>query len=221
MNAPDRRGGLAGLALDPNDHIPLAPGAVLLCSFALPRAATLFADLQGVLEAAPLRHMVTPGGFRMSVTMSNCGSVGWVTDETGYRYDPVDPQGGRRWPALPASFTEVARGAAAAAGYRDFMPDACLVSRYEPGARLTLHQDRNEHDLEQPVVSISLGLPAIFLFGGSKRAIKPARIPLTHGDVVVWGGPARLHYHGVSNLSDGLHPVAGRYRFNLSLRRAG
>lgn len=221
MNAPDRHSGLPGLALDPNDHIPLAPGAALLCGFALPRADALFADLQGVLEAAPLRHMVTPGGFRMSVAMSNCGSVGWVTDETGYRYDAVDPQGGRCWPALPASFVEVAREAAALAGYRDFMPDACLVGRYDPGARLTLHQDRNEHDLEQPVVSISLGLPAVFLFGGAKRAIKPARIPLTHGDVVVWGGPARLHYHGVSNLADGLHPLVGRCRFNLSLRRAG
>jgi DNA oxidative demethylase len=220
VNAPDGRREVAIVSPDTTGRIPLAAGAVVLRGFAAPCAATLLADLQCVLEAAPLRHMVTPGGFRMTVAMSNCGSTGWITDGTGYRYDAVDPQSGRRWPPISASFLEVAQRAAAQAGHRDFVPDACLIGRYEPGARLTLHQDRNERDFDQPVVSISLGLGAVFLFGGPKRSVKPVRVPLTHGDIVVWGGPARLNYHGVSKLADGLHPLAGRYRFNLSLRCA-
>ena len=180
----------------------------------------MLADLQTVLEQAPLRHMITPGGFRMSVAMSNCGALGWVSDCAGYRYDAVDPDSGQRWPAMPASFRRLARRAAAEAGFSDFEPDACLVNRYEPGARLTLHQDRNERDFRQPIVSVSLGLPAVFLFGGPKRSDRPTRVTLTHGDVLVWGGPARLRYHGVLALAQGLHALTGNFRFNLTLRRA-
>jgi alkylated DNA repair protein (DNA oxidative demethylase) len=198
----------------------LAPGAMLLRRRAAPDAVALMADLHAVLELAPLRHMVIPGGFRMSVAMSNCGALGWVSDGTGYRYDAVDPDSGQRWPAMPASFLRLARLAAAEAGFAGFEPDACLVNRYEPGARLALHQDRNERDFGQPIVSVSLGLPAVFLFGGPKRSDRPVRVPLGHGDVVVWGGPARLRYHGVLALGQGQHALTGQCRFNLTLRRA-
>ena len=200
---------------------PLCEGAVLLRALALPHAQRLMADVARVLEAAPLRFMVTPGGFRMSVAMTNCGSLGWVSDAAGYRYDAADPLSGRPWPPMPASFREIAARAAALAGFDRFEPDACLLNRYEPGARLTLHQDRNERDKRHPIVSVSLGLPVVFRFGGARRTDKVRRVPLVHGDVVVWGGPARLHYHGVSPLLDGQHPQAGRLRLNLTLRRAG
>jgi DNA oxidative demethylase len=200
---------------------PLAPGALLLRSFAATRAATLLADLQRVLEAAPWRHMLTPGGYRMSVAMTNCGALGWVSDARGYRYDGIDPESGRRWPALPASFAELANEAAAQAGFAGFAPDACLVNRYQPGARLTLHQDRNERDFGAPIVSVSLGLPAVFLFGGATRKDRTKRVALAHGDVVVWGGPARLFHHGVLALKDGEHALTGGQRINLTLRKAG
>ena len=198
----------------------LAEGATLLRGFARAEAALLMEALQPVLAAAPLRHMLTPGGFRMSVAMSNCGGAGWVTDRTGYRYDPIDPLTGRPWPAMPAVFRELARRAAAAAGFGAFEPDACLVNRYEPGARLSLHQDRNERDFGAPIVSVSLGLPAVFLFGGARRGDRPRKIPLASGDVAVWGGPARLAFHGVERLEDGDHPLTGRCRINLTFRRA-
>lgn len=199
----------------------IAAGAVVLRGFAIPCVAQLLADLEHVTAAAPFRHMVTPGGFRMSVAMTNCGALGWVSDGTGYRYDAVDPQSGANWPALPASLMRLAQDAAARAGFDGFVPDACLVNRYQPGARLSLHQDRNERDLTAPIVSVSLGLPALFLFGGLRRADSPSRMPLCHGDVVVWGGPARLRYHGVLPLKDGVHPLLGRQRINLTLRKAG
>jgi DNA oxidative demethylase len=199
---------------------PLGPGALLLRGFATPDEAALLADLQDVIARAPLRHMVTPGGYRMSVAMTNCGALGWVTDRTGYRYDAIDPQSGKPWPRMPASFLRLAAEAAAHAGFDRFVPDACLVNRYEPGARLSLHQDRNERDLRAPIVSVSLGVPALFLFGGAKRAEKAARVLLEHGDVVVWGGAARLRYHGVLPLKEGHHPLLGRRRVNLTLRKA-
>jgi alkylated DNA repair protein (DNA oxidative demethylase) len=199
----------------------LANGAVLVRGFALKWEGELLAALESVVSLAPFRHMTTPGGYQMSVAMTNCGSLGWVTDRTGYRYDPHDPESGRQWPELPRPFFKLANQAAAQAGFPDFMPDACLINRYQPGARLSLHQDRNEADLAQPIVSVSLGLPAIFLFGGMRRADKPARVPLNHGDVVIWGGPARLRYHGVMPLKEGAHPMLGRQRINLTFRTAG
>jgi DNA oxidative demethylase len=198
----------------------LGPGAALLRGFATPVAAELAACLEAVSAAAPYRHMITPGGLRMSVAMTNCGALGWVSDESGYRYAPLDPETGRPWPALPPAFTRLAAKAAAAAGFPSFAPDACLVNRYAPGARLSLHQDKDERDFAQPIVSVSLGVPAVFLFGGSKRKERPLRIGLTHGDVVVWGGPARLRYHGIAPLESSEHPFAGNVRINLTLRRA-
>jgi alkylated DNA repair protein (DNA oxidative demethylase) len=197
-----------------------APGAVLMRGRALPFEAALLAALERIAAAAPFRRMVTPGGFTMSVAMTNCGKAGWVTDRSGYRYTPNDPETGRPWPPLPEPFLTLAADAAAEAGYPSFGPDACLINRYEPGTRLSLHQDRNERDFAQPVVSVSLGLPATFQFGGPQRTDRPLRIPLRHGDVVVWGGPTRLNYHGVLELKDGEHPTLGRLRLNLTLRKA-
>lgn len=201
-------------------HERLAPGASLLRAFALRRAQALLDDLHELTACNPFRYMTTPGNFRMSVAMTNCGDVGWVTDRTGYRYAALDPVSGAPWPPLPRVFREIATTAAAAAGFSAFAPDACLVSRYEPGARLSLHQDKDERDLESPIVSVSLGLPAVFLLGGHRRSHRPRRIELEHGDVVVWGGPARLRYHGVLPLKEGRHPLLGGHRVNLSLRRA-
>jgi alkylated DNA repair protein (DNA oxidative demethylase) len=198
----------------------LCPGAVVLRGFAVPDETAILAALRGVITRAPFRHMVTPGGFRMSVAMTNCGSCGWVTDRTGYRYDAVDPETGQPWPRMPGVFLRLAQEAAASAGFEGFAPDACLINRYEPGARLSLHQDKNERDFEAPIVSVSLGLPAVFLFGGPRRADTPRRVPLAHGDVVVWGGPARLRYHGVMPLKEGYHPLVGGHRINLTFRKA-
>ena len=199
----------------------LRPGAVLLRGFATGAAPQLLVDLDAVLAASPWRHLVTPGGFTMSVAMTNCGALGWLSDRRGYRYDPIDPDTGRPWPALPASFRALAAAVATQAGFPGFEPDACLVNRYDPGARLSLHQDRDERDYRQPIVSVSLGLPAVFLFGGLERAEKAARVPLLHGDVVVWGGPARLSHHGILPLKAGEHPLTGRCRVNLTFRKAG
>ena len=198
---------------------PLAPGAMVLRAFAVPCAATLLADVERMTGVAPFRHLVTPGGFRMTVAMTNCGAVGWVSDTSGYRYDPVDPESGRPWPPMPDAFVRLAKAAAARAGFPDYSPDACLVNRYEPGARLTLHQDRNENDLEAPIVSVSLGVPATFLFGGPTRKERPRRVPLRHGDVTVWGGPARMRFHGVQPLEQAHHPATGRLRINLTFRQ--
>lgn len=197
----------------------LAPGAVVLRGFAIDREAPLKDDVARVASAAPFRHLVTPGGFRMSVAMTNCGELGWVSDRRGYRYDPVDPESGERWPALPESFRALALDAAARAGYPGFLPDACLVNRYEPGARLSMHQDRDEKDLRAPIVSVSLGLPAVFLWGGDERGDPARKLALHHGDVVVWGGPSRLRFHGVQALKDGEHPFAGPFRINLTFRK--
>lgn len=199
----------------------LAEGAIVLRDFAGPSAATLLTALESVTARAPFRHMQTPGGFRMSVAMTNCGSLGWVTDRTGYRYDAVDPESGNPWPEMPEPFLRLARDAAARGGFDGFVPDACLVNRYEPGARLSLHQDKNETDFAQPIVSVSLGLPSVFLFGGLRRADKPRRLRLTHGDVVVWGGASRLRFHGVMSLKEGHHASVGRHRINLTFRKAG
>ena len=195
-------------------------GLTHLAGFALPLEQALLAAVGEVMAAAPLRHMRTPGGQRMSVAMTNCGAAGWVTDRRGYRYDLLDPLTGQPWPALPACLTDLAQRAAAAAGFASFRPDVCLINRYEPGARMSLHQDRDERDLAAPIVSVSLGLGATFLFGGLKRSDRPHRLPLAHGDVLVWGAAKRLAYHGVAPVADGQHPVVGRMRLNLTLRRA-
>jgi alkylated DNA repair protein (DNA oxidative demethylase) len=202
-------------------HERLSPGAWLLRGFALDRVTALMPAIEHINAAAPFRHLVTPGGFRMSVAMTNCGSLGWVSDRRGYRYDACDPLSGRPWPPMPPAFLELAGAAAQAGGFSGFTPDACLINRYDPGARLTLHQDKDERDLSAPIVSVSLGLPAIFLFGGDSRKDKQRRVPLQHGDVVVWGGPARLHHHGVLALKDGCHDLLGSQRLNLTFRRAG
>jgi alkylated DNA repair protein (DNA oxidative demethylase) len=176
--------------------------------------------LQTITAQSPFRHMTTPGGFVMSVAMTNCGAAGWVTDRSGYRYDAIDPQTGQPWPPLPDCFRALAVSAATAAGYPRFVPDACLINRYEPGARLSLHQDKNERDLDAPIVSVSLGLPATFQFGGLKRNDPVRKFGLRHGDVAIWGGPSRLFYHGVTELRDGEHDKLGRMRINLTFRRA-
>ena len=200
---------------------PLCEGAMVLRGFALASEAVLLQALDAITAQAPFRHLVTPGGLRMSVAMTNAGPLGWVSDRRGYRYDPIDPDSGRPWPPMPAVFLQLADAAAAHAGFTGFVPDACLLNRYEAGARLSLHQDRDERDLGQPIVSVSLGIPAVFLFGGLQRADRPQRVPLAHGDVVVWGGPARLRYHGVLPLKPNHHAALGECRINLTFRRAG
>jgi alkylated DNA repair protein (DNA oxidative demethylase) len=209
----------AGRAAEP--PVLLAPGAVLLRGFAAAAAGELWRDIAKVLDGAPLRHMVTPGGQRMSVAMSNCGALGWVSDRRGYRYARLDPDSGRAWPALPAAVCSLAAAAAERAVFTGFVADACLISRYAAGARLSLHQDRDERDFDRPIVSVSLGLPAVFLFGGLQRSDPVVRVALAHGDVVVWGGPSRLRHHGVLPLKAGCHALTGPCRVNLSLRCAG
>jgi len=198
----------------------LGEGAVLLRGFAEGDSVPIFDALQQVIAAAPFRQMITPGGHRMSVAMTNCGQTGWVTDLGGYRYDPLDPMSRRQWPPMPEILRRLAERAATQAGFTGFEPDSCLINRYEPGARLSLHQDRNERDFGQPIVSLSLGLSAIFLFGGLRRDERTQRVRLESGDVVVWGGSSRLAFHGVAPLVDGNHPLTGRCRMNLTLRKA-
>jgi alkylated DNA repair protein (DNA oxidative demethylase) len=198
---------------------PLADGAVLLRAFAIAEAPGLVNEVARVAQAAPFRHLVTPGGHTMSVAMTNCGRVGWVSDRTGYRYDRVDPDTGAPWPAMPALFLGLARRAAAEAGFAGYDPDACLINRYVPGAKLGLHQDRDENDAWAPIVSVSLGLPAVFLWGGKRRSDPLRRLRVESGDVAVWGGPARFVYHGVAPLKDGEHPLTGAVRLNLTFRK--
>ena len=198
----------------------MAESAVLLRGFAKAFEAALIADIGDIVRQAPFRHMLTPGGHQMSVAMTNCGGYGWVTDRSGYRYDANDPEAARPWPAMPPSFCRRAGQAAARAGFHGFAPDACLINRYAPGAKMSLHQDKDEDDFGAPIVSVSLGLPAIFLFGGLQRSGKPRRFRLEHGDIAVWGGPARLNFHGVAPLADGEHALMGRQRINLTFRKA-
>lgn len=199
----------------------LASQTVLLPGFALSVLEPLLDALRPVLRAAPLRHMQTPGGLSMAVALTNCGALGWVSDAKGYRYTTSDPISGQAWPALPQVLLELAGRAALAAGFEGFVPDACLINQYLPGTRLSLHQDRNERDFEQPIVSISLGLPAVFLLGGLQRSDRTVRVPLSHGDVLVWGGEDRLRFHGVLPIKPGLHSRMGERRINLTLRKAG
>ena len=198
----------------------LAEGAFLFRRFAAERAASLVQLVSGIAQVSPFRHMVTPGGYRMSVAMTNCGLAGWTTDRQGYRYSKVDPETGRAWQPMPLEFQRLAEKAAERAGFPGFKPDSCLINRYEPGAKLSLHQDRDENSYEFPIVSVSLGLPAKFLFGGFLRTERPRRFRLENGDVVVWGGPSRLAFHGIDTLADDEHPLTGRCRLNLTFRKA-
>lgn len=199
----------------------LGPGTMVLRGFALSFVDGLLSALAGISAAAPFRHMVTPGGFTMSVALTNCGALGWTTDRRGYRYSADDPDSGQPWPAMPDVFARLAREAATEAGFAGFAPDACLVNRYQPGARLSLHRDKDERDYGAPIVSVSLGMRATFLFGGHARTDPTTKVPLSHGDVVVWGGPDRLRYHGVLPLKDEPHPLLGSQRINLTFRKAG
>lgn len=197
---------------------PLAPGAVLLHGLARPGDVALLQAIEAVIAQAPLRQMHTPGGYTMSVRTTSCGALGWVSDARGYRYSAVDPLSGQPWPAMPEGLLHLAQRAALQAGYAHFVPNACLVNVYVPGAKMSLHQDKDEADFSAPIVSVSLGLPAVFLFGTSQRTDRPQRYRLAHGDVVVWGGPSRLAFHGVAALADGQHALLGRRRVNLTFR---
>src|SRR5690348_45085 len=197
----------------------LEDGAVLLRGFASDKAPLLIQEVERIAQLAAFRHLTTPGGYGMSVAMTNCGRVGWVSDRTGYRYDPQDPNTGHPWPAMPEAFLDIAASAAAEAGFPGYDPDACLINRYIAGAKLSLHQDRDEKDPVAPIVSVSLGLPAVFLWGGKRRSHAVRRLLVENGDIVVWGGPARFVYHGVAPLKDGAHPLTGGARINLTFRK--
>lgn len=199
----------------------IGPQSVVLRGFALPYTDALLQGVADVSALSPFRHMETPGGYTMSVALTNCGRLGWTTDARGYRYARIDPLSGQPWPDMPAAFLQLAEAAALEAGFPGFAPDACLVNRYEPGSRLSLHQDKDERDYDAPIVSVSLGMPAMFLFGGEARADKALRVPLFHGDVVVWGGVDRLRFHGIMPLKDLPHPRLGSQRINFTLRKAG
>ena len=211
-------------------HVQFAEGAMLLRRLALTNEVPLLNDLKSIIAKSPLRHMVTPGGFTMSVAMTNCGKLGWVSDKKGYRYDALNPSAGsdiaEPWQVMPMSFMQLATQAAAVAGYANFVPDACLINQYQSAARMSLHQDKDEQDFSQPIVSVSFGVPARFLFGGLKRSDKPIKILLLHGDVLVWGGKSRLNYHGImplqaTNIQTNSHEAFGACRFNLTFRKAG
>jgi alkylated DNA repair protein (DNA oxidative demethylase) len=216
----DRTADLFGSSLPATRDERLAPDAWLLRGFALTVDAALAATVRDIEVSAPFRHLETPGGLRMSVAMTNCGSLGWVSDRRGYRYESHDPLSGNPWPPLPKLFLDLAASAAVAGGFAGFVPDACLINRYRPGAKLSLHQDKDERDFRSPIVSVSLGLPAVFLFGGEARSERQRRVPLQHGDVVVWGGAARLRHHGVLPVKEGCHELLGAQRLNLTFRRA-
>ncbi|MDI9280121.1 DNA oxidative demethylase AlkB [Pantoea sp. EABMAA-21] len=203
-----------------NELIQMSEGAVILKGFLLKHEQELLRNLERITDLSAFRHMVTPGGYRMSVAMTNCGPRGWVTDERGYRYSETDPETGHAWPEMPALYSQLARQAAAVAGYHDFCSDACLINRYIPGARLSLHQDKDEKNFTHPIVSFSLGLPATFDFGGRTRSAPVTPYLLEHGDVVVWGGPSRMFYHGIRTLKKGHHERMGSQRINLTFRRA-
>lgn len=199
----------------------LSSGAFLLPNRVERQGAALIEAIHAICQEAPFRQLVTPGGHRMSVAMTSCGDLGWVADRRGYRYCATDQESGRAWPAMPQLLKDLAGAAAGEAGFRDYKPDSCLINRYLPGNKLSLHQDKSERDHSHPVVSFSLGLPATFLWGGLHRTDKPAKLLLEHGDVLIWGGPDRLRYHGVLPLPDGKHRLLGTQRINLTFRKAG
>ena len=198
----------------------LGPGAVVLRGFVRGAEQELLREVTQITSVSPFRHLITPGGFEMSVAMTNCGEVGWVSDRTGYRYDPIDPLAQQPWPRMPDAFRKLALEAAARGGYEAFEPDACLINRYEPGTRLSLHRDYDEKDAAAPIVSVSLGVPAKFIWGGLRRNDPVQRIVLESGDVVVWGGESRFAYHGIAALPENHHSLTGVQRINLTFRKA-
>jgi alkylated DNA repair protein (DNA oxidative demethylase) len=200
--------------------VRLGHEAVILRGFAENQAAKLLDAVKALNAKSSFRHLVTRGGWKMSVAMTNCGELGWVSDRSGYRYDPIDPETGRPWPAMPTLFRDLAVSAASAAGFPNYSPDVCLINEYRPGSRLSLHQDRNERDSLAPIVSVSLGVPATFLWGGQLRTDRPRRITVSHGDVVVWGGVDRMTFHGIAELPHSQHPLTGDRRYNLTFRVA-
>lgn len=208
-------------ALFPREAAVLSPGAFLFPGLALPRAGEFKKTVERAVGAAPFRRVVTPGGRPLSVRISNMGGWGWVSDRRGYRYEPLDPGTGRPWPSIPPVLSDFAGAAAERAGFPGSVPDACLINLYAPGAKMAPHVDRDEKDFSQPIVSVSLGLPAVFLWGGPNRSDRVRRVPLEDGDAVVWGGPARLFYHGVAPVQAGRHPLWGERRVNLTFRKAG
>lgn len=210
-----------GALQQPPGREQIGEQSYVLRGYALPWIERLLPELRRVLAQSPFRQMVTPGGFTMSAALSSCGALGWTTDRTGYRYTALDPNTQAPWPELPTTLRQLAMLAAADAGFDDFAPDACLINRYVPGAKMSLHQDKNERDYAAPVVSVSLGLPAVFLFGGHERGDKTQKVSLFHGDVVVWGGVDRLRFHGVMPIKEGVHPIMGPQRINLTFRTAG
>lgn len=191
--------------------IAIAPNVWLLRGWV--STAPLQMDIETIAAQAPFRHMQVPGGQSMSVAMTNCGNWGWITDPTGYRYIAEDPLSQKPWPAMPPTWQRLARDAAARVGWQDFVPDACLLNRYEPGARMGLHQDKNERDYSQPIVSVSIGASCSFQVGGLLRKDQVKSTALHDGDVVVWGADARLIHHGV-------RPVKAAVRYNLTFRKA-
>lgn len=208
-------------AQSPGSPERLSEGAVMFHGRLAGQAEAIVEAIREINRSAPFRHLVTPGGHTMSVSMTSCGELGWMTDRKGYRYTASDPRTDRPWPQMPELFAELAESAAEEAGFPGYRPDACLINRYRPGAKLSLHQDKDEADYDHPVVSFSLGLPATFLWGGFRRKDKPKRLTLDHGDVLVWGGPDRLRYHGIAPLAEGEHPLLGAERINLTFRKAG
>lgn len=208
------------LFADEKRTIQITPGTVLLEGHALDDAADILATIKQIETASPFRRMLTPNGRTMSVAVTSCGKIGWVSDKSGYRYETADPETGKPWPQVPVFFSDVAQQAASEAGYDGFIPDVCIINRYEPGTKLSLHRDGDEKDFNHPIVSISLGLPATFLFGGLERSDKTKKIPLHHGDAFVFGGESRLVYHGIAPLKDSEHPLLGNQRINLTFRKA-
>jgi len=203
----------------PPADVQLGEQAVVLRGVALPFVEKILVALRSIEHQAPFRHMTTPGGYRMSVALTNCGELGWTSDRRGYRYSRIDPLTGNTWPEMPVVFRQLAVTAAQRAGFNDFTPEACLINRYEPGSKLSLHQDRNERNLSAPIVSVSLGMPASFQFGGLERSDSTQRVELQHGDVVVWGGVDRMRFHGILPLKDNPHALLGSTRINITFRQ--
>lgn len=206
---------------EPPQQQQILEDVYLLQGFALSGAAHLVADLHAVIQIAPLRQMLTPSGLMMSVLTSSCGKRGWISDKKGYRYSTIDPISGQTWPEMPDSFITLAQQAAAIAGFENFAPDSCLINSYASGAKMGLHQDKDERDFTQPIVSVSLGVAAMFQMGGFKRGEQALKFALHHGDVLVWGRTARLRFHGVLPVKAATHPAFGERRVNLTFRKAG